>query len=260
MTTRLTTPWWLPRDPDPAREATGSREPTAVLDHSAEAVRNLAARTRGGDERERLRSAHALVSVAVRPVYALDELQPASVTLRRGRGSCSQRMAVLEATARSLDVVTRCRGLLVDGRFWYPRFPRLHRFVPDVVVLAWPEFRVEGSWVPASHLFAPPGAGIAAFTNRDGETLFEALARGAVSLEDCTGGCARDGHDEAAGLADRVVADLGRFDSRDELFATHGQTLCPLVRRVVDPVTSRSSASQSSRFIPTCDATKPSRS
>lgn len=242
MTTRLSTPWWLPRDPDPAREAAGSREPTAVLDHSAAAVRDLAARTRGGDERERLRSAHALVSAAVRPVYALDELQPASVTLRRGRGSCSQRMAVLEATARSLDIATRCRGLLVDGRFWYPRFPRLHRFVPDVVVLAWPEFRVEGSWVPASHLFAPPGAGVAAFTNRDGETLFEALARGAVSLEDCTGGCARDGHDDAAGLADRVVADLGRFDSRDELFATHGQTLCPLARTVVDPVTSRFSA------------------
>lgn len=248
VTTRLSTPWWLPREPDPAREAVGSREPTAVLDHVSAAVRDLAARTRGPGDRQRLRSAHGLVSAAVRPVYALDELQPASVTLRRGRGSCSQRMAVLEATARSLDIATRCRGLLVDGRFWYPRFPRLHRFVPDVVVLAWPEFRVEDAWVAASHLFTTPGAGIPAFTNRDEETLFDALVRGAVSLEDCSG------------TDLRVVADLGRFDSRDELFATHGQTLCPLVRRVVDPVTSRSPAGQSSRFIPTCDATKPSRS
>ncbi|WP_457464607.1 hypothetical protein [Streptomyces sp. TE5632] len=77
--------------------------------------------------------------------------------LRRGRGSCSQRLAVLESVARASGVATRVRGLLVDGSFWYPRFPRLHRIVPEQVLLAWPEFRLEG--LPAGVHPTPPHPG-----------------------------------------------------------------------------------------------------
>ncbi|SEK66054.1 hypothetical protein [Nonomuraea pusilla] len=68
----------------------------------------------------------------------MNERQPASRTLALGRGSCSQRLAVLEAVARACGVATRVRGLLVDGRFWHPRFPLLRPLVPGRVVLAWP--------------------------------------------------------------------------------------------------------------------------
>lgn len=142
--------------------------------------------------------------------------QPASRTLTRGRGSCSQRLAVLEAVARSADIATRSRGLLVDGSFWYPRFPRLRFAVPDTVVLAWPEFNLDGAWTSASDLFEPPHASPAGFTNADSETLFDALARGAVDWDgvtSSTGACS------SCDLSAAVLEDLGRYDSRDELFS-----------------------------------------
>jgi hypothetical protein len=50
--------------------------------------------------RERLGEAHAEVGARVRPGYALNDIQSASTTVRRGRRSCSQRLAVLEAVHR----------------------------------------------------------------------------------------------------------------------------------------------------------------
>src|SRR5580700_9166951 len=50
----------------------------------------------------RLQKAHILLISLLRPVYSVDEWQPTSKTLHKKRGSCSQRMACLEAVARSM--------------------------------------------------------------------------------------------------------------------------------------------------------------
>jgi len=147
------------------------------------------------DEIGLLRDAHRLIGQRVRPgCTSLQDAQSVSRTLRRGRGSCSQRLAVLEAVARAWGVSTRVRGLVVDGRFWYPRFPRMRFLVPDQVVLAWPEFLLDSEWVQVAELFGSlsslsedPGGG---FTNAGAETLFDALARTAVDF---------DGRDQPAG-------------------------------------------------------------
>src|SRR4051794_30138528 len=240
VTTSLVTPWWRSRcDAAPeAREATGGNEPTEILDWRSTAVRGLADRI-GAVEgpMELLRRAHGAVAESVRPVYALDDAQPASRTLARRRGSCSQRLAVLEAVARWSGIATRSRGLLVDGRFWYPRFPRLRFAVPDAVLLAWPEFLVGGRWISASALFGPPGSDMdEGFTNAGGETLFDALARRAVDWDGATSSPGARGN---CALSALVLRDLGRFDSRDELFARHGQTLCRPARMLADPLLSR---------------------
>ncbi len=168
-----------------------------------------------------------------------------SEVLRTGRGSCSQRMAVLEAVARSWGVPTRVRGLLVDGRFWYPRFPRLRALVPTEVVLAWPEFLLperpsDDPWLPISALFAgTPATGRTGepFTNSGPETLFEALSRTAVDWDGtATAACPTTG---PCDLSAHVRTDLGHFDSRDALFARHGQTLCPAARLLAEPFLSR---------------------
>ncbi|MGW0483960.1 hypothetical protein [Nonomuraea sp. NPDC003214] len=96
--------------------------------------------------------------------------------------------------ARGHGIATRVRGLLLDGRFWYPRFPRLRALIPRHVVLAWPEFLWDGSTCSS---------------------------------------CDLSGH---------VVADLGCFDSRDDLFDRHGQTLCLPVRVPADLIMSRRAA------------------
>ncbi|MGW1006072.1 hypothetical protein [Streptomyces sp. NPDC002520] len=167
-------------------------------------------------------------------------------------GSCSQRLAVLEAVARASGVATRVRGLLVDGTFWYPRFPRFQWAVPHQVVLAWPEFRMDGPstddratapWLTVSELFGgldelSRGAD-GGFTNAGPETLFEALSRTAIDWDGATV-CPADG--PACDLSAHVLADLGHFDSRDELFAEHGQTLCGTARLLAEPVLSRRSA------------------
>ncbi len=233
----------------------GSTAATRILDHTSQEVRSLLRDCRRstpeGEVADVLRTAHRLVAERVRPVYAVDDTQPVSATLRRGRGSCSQRLAVLEAVARAAGVPTRSRGLLLDGRFWYPRFPGLRAVVPAEVVLAWPELRVDGTWLDSSALLAGPdprtGADGDPFTNTGEETLFEAVARGAVRW-DAAQGAATDGHAQpragcrTCGLSGWVLAELGRYGSRDELFTAHGQTLCWPARTAAGPVLSRWSA------------------
>ncbi|MEV8590046.1 transglutaminase domain-containing protein [Streptomyces sp. NPDC051180] len=265
-------------DQDPTA---GSVRPTAILDLDHPRVAAFVARVRReADERgavtdrDRLRIAHGMIVTSVRPVYSVEDRRRVSRTLRLGRGSCSQRMAVLEAVARSLAVETRVRGLLVDGAFWYPRFPRLRPFVPAEVLLAWPEFRLDGAWVPIAELFAAPresgpdpagalapgtpapgtpapgalapgtlAAGVpvgpdASFTNSGAETLFEAVARTTVDW-DAPAACAGTA---PCDLSAHLRTDLGRFTSRDDLFARHGQTLCRPARTLAEPVLGRWSA------------------
>ncbi|MFD3536080.1 transglutaminase domain-containing protein [Streptomyces sp. NPDC058664] len=250
MTSRLLMPF-RPAGAGPARSAepTGSTRPTPILDLAHPRVTALVARVRrAADERDavtdrdRLKAAHGIIAATVRPVYSVEDLRRVSRTLRLGRGSCSQRMAVLEAVARSLGVPTRVRGLLVDGAFWYPRFPRLRPFVPEEVLLAWPEFLLDGAWVPVAELFAdqqaptaeaPEGPG--GFTNSGPETLFEAVARTTVDW-DAPAACAGSA---PCDLSAHLRTDLGRFASRDELFARHGQTLCLPARTLAEPVLGR---------------------
>jgi hypothetical protein len=192
----------------------------------------------GVSEREWLREAHAVIGRRVRPVYALNDLQAASTTVRRGRGSCSQRLAVLEAMARGRGIRTRVEGIAVDGRFWYPRFGRLRPLVPGRVILAWPEFWIEGRWVAVGELFEAGAPG--AFTNAGAETLFDAVGRTGVAW----GGDCADGVCDLSGW---VVERLGYFDHRDELFAQQGQTLCWTARTIGEPVLSYRSAGASSQ-------------
>ncbi|MEU6479143.1 transglutaminase domain-containing protein [Streptomyces sp. NPDC047017] len=245
---------------DVGRDACGGTSPTRILDRGhprvRSAVRNLGmtAQDMEGPSAKvaALRHAHRWISTEVRPVYSVEETRPVSRVLRLGRGSCSQRMAVLEAVARAWGVPSRVRGLVVDGTFWYPRFPRLRRLVPDRVVLAWPEFRIDGlpeadhaaaPWLPVSELFggagAPPGRIGGGFTNAGPKTLFEALARTNV---DWDGAMACPASDGSCDLSAYVLTDLGRFDSRDEFFARHGQTLCGPARLLAEPVLGRRAA------------------
>ncbi|GAA3107607.1 hypothetical protein GCM10010449_33070 [Streptomyces rectiviolaceus] len=208
-----------------------------------------------------LRRAHGRIAATVRPVYSVHDERPVSEVLRRGRGSCSQRLAILESVARASGVATRVRGLLVDGAFWHPRFPHLRRLVPEQVLLAWPEFRIDepahgrsatatatptAQWLPVSELFGDldelSGRRAGGFTNVGAETLFEALSRTAVDWDGATAATACGADAASCDLSAHVLADLGHFDSRDELFTGHGQTLCGPVRWVAEPVLGRRSA------------------
>ncbi|MFF8287609.1 transglutaminase domain-containing protein [Streptomyces sp. NPDC016309] len=233
MTSAVLTPWWKRRSPAPGdgAGARGSVAATRILDWRHAGIRRLLEDARGAaagsGQRPVLLAAHRLIGERVRPVYAMDDTRPASRTLARGRGSCSQRLAVLEAVARAAGVPTRVRGLLVDGTFWYPRFPRLRPLVPDAVVLAWPEFRLDGAWVNVSELYGPldelGARDPRGFTNSGPQTLFEALSSTAVDWDGSV--CGADGC-ASYDLSAMLRRDLGRFSSRDELFAVHGQTLC----------------------------------
>ncbi|MFP1625525.1 transglutaminase domain-containing protein [Streptomyces sp. 5K101] len=239
------------------RTADGSTEATRILDwgHArvGELLGSLGAApgpdASAGDRLTALRRAHRRISATVRPVYSVQDERPVSEVLRRGRGSCSQRLAVLESVARAGGVATRVRGLVVDGGLWYPRFPRMRRLVPDQVLLAWPEFRLgpagepDGGWLSVSELFGDldelSGHPDGGFTNAGPETLFEALSRTAIDWDGHTV-CPADA--AACDLSGHVVTDLGRFDSRDDLFGLHGQTLCRTARLVAEPVMGRRSA------------------
>lgn len=202
---------------------------TAILDFEHPRVRALANELGAGDPspREYARRAHRAISERVRPVYTVDELQPVSATLAKGRGACSQRLACVEALARARGVGTRVRALRVDGRFWAPRFGPMRVFIPGRILLAWPQLWLDGGWVDVDELHASTAdlvaRGDGGFAN-DGETMFDALAHTAVDFlgksKQCGAGCALNV--TAYDLSKHVLADEGFFDTRDELFARLG--------------------------------------
>src|SRR5215212_3562269 len=105
---------------------------TGILDYLSEPVQAVVRRLEGarGSGVGYLRAAHGVLRAEVRPVYTVDELQAASVTIAKGKGSGSQRFACLEAVARAGGIGTRVRGLWIAGRFWGPRFPVAKVFMP----------------------------------------------------------------------------------------------------------------------------------
>jgi hypothetical protein len=212
----------------------GSTQPTQILDWRMDTVRRLVAEVgqTAGVEVDLLRRAHRMISQRVRPVYSLDETRPASRVLRLGRGSCSQRLGVLEAVARGIGIPTRVRGFEIDGRFWYPRFRAVRPLVPGHVLLAWPQFHPDGAWLQFAELFGTlqgmAELGPKGFPNKGGETLFDAVARTAVDWEGSTG--------TICDVSRFVVADLGLFTDRDTLFATHDRRPRRFWRAAAEPV------------------------
>lgn len=227
--TNLLTPL---RKVKPAKsEAQGSAAVTRILDYRSRPIANLTAQAQAASTQqlEVLRIAHGMIVQQVRAVYSLDERQPVSKTLTKGQGSCSQRLAILEAVARRIDVPTRARALIVDRTFWKARFPTIYPMLPPQIRLAWPEFYLDGSWKGASELFGSIGCnGGGGFVNSGSETLFEAVGRCAV---DWDGKASESEYD----LSRYVVDDLGTYNSRDALFDAVGETLNPLAKALLNP-------------------------
>jgi transglutaminase superfamily protein len=170
-----------------------------------------------------LREAHSHIAKTVRPVYSVNEWQPASKTLENARGSCSQRTAVLEALARAAGIPTRVHAFAVEGSFWYPRFRLTRWFIPKSVLLVWPQFYADNRWIDFDELHAPmeqiAANATSGFTNA-GESLFEAVARTPVDFlgKTCGLACAKPEHD----LSKFLVNNHGLFDTRDEAFTRLG--------------------------------------
>ncbi|HYN14350.1 MAG TPA: transglutaminase domain-containing protein [Terriglobales bacterium] len=211
-------------DPANVAPASANLRATAILDIDHKEVRKLAETLEPNPpDRTFLQKAHLHLVQTLRPVYSVNEWQPASRTLQKGRGSCSQRMACLEAIARAGGIATRVRAFFVKGSFWYPRFRFSRWFIPKSILLVWPQFFLEGLWKDFDELYAPMAqlAASAApeFTN-DGESLFEAVQNTPVDFLGKTCGleCAKPEHN----LSKFVLADEGFFDTRDEVFERFG--------------------------------------
>lgn len=173
--------------------------------------------------RIRIQKAHLLLVSMLRPVYSVNELQPVSKTLARRRGSCSQRMACLEAVARAVGVPTRVRAIYVSGKFWYPRFRFLRVFIPKRMLLVWPQFFLDGTWLDFDELHAPMTQLAASATHgfgNDAESLFEAVQNTPVDFfgKTCGIACATPNLD----LSRFVLENKGSFNTRDEAFERLG--------------------------------------
>lgn len=120
-------------------------EPTEILNYRSPIVQIFARKV---DEMAAVRTlpvlaaARTLVNELIQPTHSVRDLRKVSRTLSRGVGSLNQRLAIVEAVARSRGIPQRTRGLLVPADF-----PAGVRFAPEAVVLAWPEFEVDGEWV-----------------------------------------------------------------------------------------------------------------
>jgi hypothetical protein len=77
---------------DHGRVAVGGTAATSILDrHHPRVVEPAnAQQIVRSPQRELVRTAHRLIGERVRPVYAMNDERPVSVTVARGRGSCSQ--------------------------------------------------------------------------------------------------------------------------------------------------------------------------
>lgn len=199
---------------------------TPILNFIHPTIQNINAQLRHiTSDRTFLQAAHNYLKVNVKPVYTLDEFQSASETLRKRAGSCSQRMACMEAISRAYGVGTRVRGLWIDGSFWYPRFRFSRAFIPGRILLAWPQFYIGKTWVDFDELYGSTAEmtekAEEGFSNA-GETLFEAVEHTAVDFmgktQGCGGVCAATRYD----LSKYVVGEEGYFDTRDDIFRVVG--------------------------------------
>src|SRR5882757_2655607 len=86
---------------------------TPILDYQHSALQQIVQRLSEGapTPRQFVQKAHLHLSDVMRPIYSVAEKQAASQTVRLNGGSCSQRMAVLEALARAYGVPTRVRAI-----------------------------------------------------------------------------------------------------------------------------------------------------
>jgi hypothetical protein len=195
-------------------------EATRILDYKSVRCAVFAGSVEPSDsEIGFLQAAQWAISEQIQPIYTIRELQPVSQTINSGRGSCSQRLACLEALARSKGIGTRVRGLWVSGEFWNERFRLSRYFIPRRVLLAWPQFWLEEAWCGVEEIFGHLGdlaEHSKAFAN-NAETLFEAIRSTAVDFEGRTQGCSTN-----CDLSKYVVENCGVFDTRDELFARIG--------------------------------------
>jgi hypothetical protein len=196
-------------------------EPTPILDYDSAIVSRFAESVRPVDNTDLsfLRALHAAVSEQIRPIYTVNERQPVSQTISLLRGSCSQRLACLEAISRRRGIGTRVRALWVSGSFWNSRFPLTRLFIPERILLAWPQFSIDDGWLGIEEIFGPleDRAGNAGPFANDAETLFEAVRSTAVDFDGRTRTCS-----SVCDLSRFVVENASIFDKRDDLFAQLG--------------------------------------
>jgi hypothetical protein len=210
---------------------------TPILDYQTSITGDVAAQLSvdakpGG---QLLQAAHRYLVSEVRPVYSVNEFQPASITLRLKCGSCSQRMACLEAVSRACGIPSRSRALHVSGRFWYPRFRTFRAFIPKRILLIWPQFFIEDAWIDFDEIYASAAelakSASHAFRN-DGESVFDAVEHTAVDFMSKTCGehCSRSRFD----LSKYVLADHGFYNTRDEVFERYGSFQASLRGRMFE--------------------------
>lgn len=200
---------------------------TSILDYHHPEVQAVLTQLQpfSSSEQTFVRAAHQYIKMNVKPVYTVNEFQPVSETFRKKKGSCSQRMACLEAVSRAQGIATRVRGLWIAGRFWYPRFRFSRPFIPEKILLALPQFYLAGKWVDFDEVFGSAAEmvqkAVSGFSN-SGETLFEAVEHTAVDFwgktRDCGAICSASQFD----LSKYVVGDEGYFPAREELFNRFG--------------------------------------
>jgi Transglutaminase-like superfamily len=187
---------------------------TTILDSDHERVRKLTAEILQEQPPDIafLRNAHLRLVELLSPVYSLNEWQPASVTLAKRCGSCSQRMACLETLARCAGIPTRVHVFRVKGSFWHPRFRLTRWFLPANVLLVWPQFFVAHGWVDFDELHAPitqlARKAKTGFKN-DGESLFEAVIKTPVDF--CGKTCSLPSSKLEFNLSTFISADEGLF-------------------------------------------------
>jgi transglutaminase-like putative cysteine protease len=196
---------------------------TPILNYESPEIRALADKVAklATSERHFLQLAHKEIAGRVRPVYTVRELQSASETLKMGVGSCSQRLACLEAFARANHIPTRVTAYWISGKFWYPRFRSYRLFIPKRIMLVWPEFYVDESWLSADEIYASTADTFShassGFSNNDAETLFEAIDGTPIDFSGKAISCGCRNADLS--LSRHVLGAAGIFATRDEAFS-----------------------------------------
>jgi hypothetical protein len=187
-------------------------QPTRILDYDSPELQQIVQTLSAGapPPREYIQKAHLHLSDVMHPIYSVADQQPASETVRLNGGSCSQRMACLEALARGYGIRTRVRALWLAKEFWKERLPLLEPILPKTLMPR-PQFWLEETWVDFDEIFDSIVylcEGVThAFTNA-GASLFDAVRNQPVDLL---------GKSSGYSLAQFVVTDAGFFDTRDEL-------------------------------------------
>lgn len=204
---------------------------TSLLDFSNKKIQDVIVRNHwmGLDEKSKILSAYNFVRDDIAFGYNIDDRIPASQVLDDGIGQCNTKGILLMAFLRALDIPCRMHGFTIYKALQKGAMRGIYyRLAPKEILHSWVEVFYNGHWLNLEGFILDMeylGRLQKKFSGHEGSFCGYGVATDDFQNPQVSWN-GNDTYIQKEGIA----KDFGVFNSPDEFFLKHGQTLSPIKR------------------------------